>query len=886
MELLNKLTLKNLKLNKKRTIVTIIGIILSVALITAVAGMFFSARGSLIAYEVGRKGDFHYSFSNVKMEELKTFELNQKIESFAYTTEVGYAKVDGIENEYKPYVYIMGFSDDAYKRLCVNLMKGHLPENENEIVIPAHLSSNGGVTYNIGDTITLETGERVSDGDKLSQANPYDPNVEEEIIHTTTKTYTVVGIMERLSKNIEVHSAPGYTCITYADENSTAETVNVYARYTAMGLCNRDAITARIIGVSDRAYELIYGSGEAVLGATEEELNAAKEEVNAAEIEVSCNNYLIEMESGIFSSSSLAALASVVMVVVIIIIFTSIFCIKNSFDISITEKIRQYGMLSSIGATKKQIRKNVYYEAGILAAIGIPFGIFFGNLAAYILMEVAQYFMTDMLATDLFFVFSWEAVIFAVVLGFVTVMLSARRSAVKASKIAPIQAIRNSGEIKIKTSKIKTPKIVSRLFGIGGEISYKNLKRSKKKYRTTVISIMVCVMVFIALSSFIHLAFDAIAMEFKMQDYNLSINNFNDEDDLEEKIALTRQLDGISQISVTKAYRTLMIHTGAYSEEYKENYPKEEMGEEITDWENNTDRISVVVLDTESYEDYVKELGLDYEEVKDKGILMNRIYVSVYDETEEKVVTYEMDKYSYQAGDRILGQIENYYAEKEEDAYDDVVFTIGALTETAPMAYNNYSSNGLLIVEEGNFEALFDHGAIYMDCESASATLKELEQIWGENVSINNMEENVKSMESLYTLLAILLYGFITVIALIGVTNIFNTINTNMNLRRSEFAMLQSVGMTKFEFNRMILLESVFYVGKSLIFGIPLGCLLSFFIYQVLAGNGLGLKFKLPAGAILISMLAVFVLITAIMKYSIGKIEKQNIIETIRNENI
>ena len=137
-------------------------------------------------------------------------------------------------------------------------------------------------------------------------------------------------------------------------------------------------------------------------------------------------------------------------------------------------------------------------------------------------------------------------------------------------------------------------------------------------------------------------------------------------------------------------------------------------------------------------------------------------------------------------------------------------------------------------------------------------------------------------------MISIFLYGFIAVITLIGVTNIFNTITTNMNLRSKEFAMLKSIGMTKKEFNKMINLESIFYGIKSLIIGITLGLGLSYWIYTIVKDNGATerIKFIFPTYSIIISIVFIMVIVGIIMKYSLNKINKQNIIETIRNDNI
>ena len=177
---------------------------------------------------------------------------------------------------------------------------------------------------------------------------------------------------------------------------------------------------------------------------------------------------------------------------------------------------------------------------------------------------------------------------------------------------------------------------------------------------------------------------------------------------------------------------------------------------------------------------------------------------------------------------------------------------------------------------------------IYIHSSNPDKLQENIEKIFSsyDDIDINNLDKQMKSVKGLYTLVAIFLYGFITVIALIGVTNIFNTITTNITLRSGEFAILKSIGMTRKEFNRLVNLESVFYSTKSLLIGIPLGILLSYLIYTAFNQGNTTFTFEIPWEGIIISILAVFVLVFIIMNYSLKKVNKQNIIESIRNENI
>lgn len=901
MNLLNKLTIKSLKLNKKRTIVTIIGIMLSVALITAVTALFFSANASLINFEIRQKGNYHYSFKEVPISDIKNFTNNRHIDTIYKIANIGYAKLSNSKNENKPYAYIRAFEKEALSNLAINLVSGRLPENDQEILIPTHLKTNGRITYEVGDTITLDVGKRVdSEGCELTQDNPYfieednsSDSSDEQIIDSTTKTYKIVGIIERPSNSIESYSAPGFTFITILKDYKAYSKIDLYVRYDKEGLKDHDIITANILGIDEKLYTKFQNGEIHSSDNYEEELENIQNELDKAKYQYDSNNYLIMLESGILKESSMQSLALVVLVVIIIIIVTSVFCIKNSFDISITEKIKQYGMLASIGATKKQIKKNVYYEALILALIGIPLGIICGLLASYILIIISNYFLKDMMNLGLIFKFSIYPLIIAIVLGFVTIFLSAMRSARRASKISPITAIRNSENIKIKAKKLKSPRYIKKIFGIGGDVSYKNLKRNRQKYRTTVISIIVCVSVFIALSYFINLAFVYTQKELNSRSYNLSIDyNIENNKDISSKIEEIVNDESVEKYAIVRnSYITIDSYKAKYSKEYLKYYPnsnskeetsytyENEEGELVTEQETNA--INIYRIGKKAYNEYLNELNLTYEEAKDKVILINYMKTNV--EENGHMTDKTIPVYDYKNGDILNWQ--------HGDTAEDIALEIIKVTNKYPFSFESMNYNPLIIVSDELFDKLFaeDINYEYVNLKSTNASKlqDEIDLILKDfDYSLNNIEENVRMMESFYTLIAIFLYGFITVIALIGITNIFNTITTNMELRSREFATLKSIGMTTKEFNRMIRLESFFYGTKSLIIGIPIGCLLAYIIYRILSADDSSMYFELPYPAILITIIAVFLLIACIMKYSINKINKQNTIETIRNENI
>lgn len=886
MNLLNKLTIKNLKLNKKRTIVTVVGIILSVALITAVATMYSSAVYSSVKFETKQKGNYHVAFHDVPKEEIAIIKNNRKVDETYLTKDIGFAKLANSKNEYKPYAFVKAFTKDSFKNLTLNLVKGRLPKNENEILIPTHLKTNGRVVLNIGDTINLEVGKRISDGEEVSQDISYNPDGKEEIIDTVSKEYKIVGIIERPDTCIEEYTAPGYTFATYMDESSIQDKADIFAKYTKEGLNNYEEVTANILGINGKLLAKMFSNEEL----TRKESNQVFKELEKAKYAFNCNDYLIKLQTNPLEASGMDSLGIVVAIICVIIVFTSVFCIKNSFDISITEKIKQYGMLRSVGATRKQIKRNVLYEGTILGVVGIPLGILLGFIASFILIIVSNYFISDMFASGLklYLDFSWGAVIVAVILGVLTIYLSALGSARRAAKVSPIDSIRNSANIKIKSKKLRSPKIISKLFGIGGELSHKNLKRNRKKYRTTVISIVVSVFVFIALSSFMGLAFETIKTSFSSTDYNIMLNiSSNNTDEINKKVLELNKLDNIEDITVYRNegyYIDDAKYDNKYIEKFKEGYGDAQSGV-ITISEKSDELegyIHIAAIGKEQYNKFINQLGLEYDNIKDKGILLDTHRLGKYDEEKKKIIYYNAREFMYEKGDKLTGKLNT------DEKFD---IEVGYVTDKKPFGTKGYIDSMLLISDDlydkiCNDEICKDIYYIYFKSSNPDKLQDDIDEVLkGYEYNINNVAENVKMMENFYTLIGIFLYGFIIVISLIGITNIFNTITTNMELRKQEFAMLKSVGMTSKEFSRMIRLESIFMGTKSLVIGVPIGIGLSYLIYYYL-GKSIGLPYSLPLIAIIISILAVFILITCIMKYSINKINKQNIIETIRNENI
>lgn len=650
------------------------------------------------------------------------------------------------------------------------------------------------------------------------------------------------------------------------------------------------------------------------------------------------NGYLINYECVFPIDGSFKALFTVAAVVALIIILTSVYCIKNSFNISITEKIRQYGMLASVGATRRQIKSSVKTEAAMLGVVGIPVGTMSGILASLILVKVVNVLSAGWLNVALSFHTSLPALILAVILSIATIYFSATGSARRAAKVTPLEAIRNTKEIKIKSAKLKTPAIIGRIWGIGGVISYKNIKRNNKKYRTTVTSIVICSVTFIVISYFMSMAFSVVGMSYASADYNIGINMSCKKDiDIEKFSKLLSGIEGAEDYLVGAGY-DFDVSKPEYTKEYGE-YCRQL----YDDSEDVSQMFLITVLDDKSYDKYASDAGI--KNAAAGAILVNKCTFDVYNENSSKYVKKEMELYKYKAGDTIecgynvyddASSDDNAAEGDTESSTDDnnavegdtesgtednsgyvdeetinngvrktVDVTIAGVTDKVPIGYKGYS-NTLLFMNPKGFESLWGDGkngneikpgyasySAYVVAENADEYQDTFEKETEGNPEysqisfyVSNLDKQMRDEKSLFTLLGVFAYGLIVVIALIGITNIINTLSTGMELRSREFATLRSIGMTDKQFVGMVRLESVFISVKALAIGVPLGILISYLLCVMMNRMDDAIIYEPPYKAIILCILVVIMLIYAIMKLSMTKLRHNNIIETIKNENL
>ena len=884
MKLLNKLTLKNLRLNKVRTIVTIVGIMLSAALITVVSGMALSGRQTMIDAQMVYGGNYDVALDIIDNSVIETARNNRNVENAFYKERLGYARTKNADGEICDYS-VLAMSENTYGNCFkIDLIKGKFPTNSGEAVVTKAFKTQDGKDVKIGDKITLDVGVLTDkDGNVLDEEGIHNLLQKDfnkcSIIDTVKRTYTVTGIIER-PKTSELYDPSNLSMIyTVSDEKAPIEAIRtkhmnkLYIAYTPQSEGNYLQNTADILGFK----------ADDMSNVISDEISPEDQQtsgINAYEF----NSILLSMKGYGSNDATNTVIFSLAVIIIIIVMLASVFVIRNSFAISITEKTSMYGMLASVGATKRQIRRNVLFEGFILGLIGIPLGILLGLGVNAILITILNSVLGDMLNGAKFvFVTPTIPIICAIVLSAVTIFCSSFFIALRASRIPPLVAIRGNKDIKVKNNKsYRTSKLTKKLFGVGGEIASKSLKRSRKKYRTTVISIVVSVAMFIAVSAFMDYGMTYTEHYYGKPDYSYMVSGID-----------TKQAQTIEKMPEIENYLTVGLQYGHVSADV----PVNECGENfLYDNADGTKSFGAEFLEFEhdTFVQICRELELDYNKVKG-GVL---VYSQVTPDNSEsgnsskpmklfgktaptKFIVYGNDD---NGNELIAGKL------KVSSVFDEIPKSADSV-----IGEGTIFGQGLIIGEQGVISPqLGEHECyitLYANTSNHTSLTNRIESMSGTGdsesyISIFDYEENVRQFNAVMLIVGIFVYGFIGVISLIGLTNIFNTISTNMQLRSKEFASLKSIGMTKKEFNRMIRLESLMYGIKSLLIGIPLGVLGVFAIFSSFSNGNVPMSFVFPWKAILISIAVVFVAVWLIMKYSISKVNKQNIIETIRNDNI
>ncbi len=873
MNILNKLTIKHLLMNKKRTIVTIIGIILSTALMTGIGALASTFRDNSLEQVKIDQGDYHVKMANVPATNIHYLENHADIEKVLLEQEVGYAILPGSQNEYKPYLYVEKVNDTVLNN--VKLLSGRLPKNDTEVLLSEHIASNGKVTYHLGDPITLDLGKRVL-SEEMEGCCQIDQHLMlqegETFSSETTKTYTVVGFMER--QNLEPYSAPGYTVFTKLD-GSVIEDQPMTATITYKSVKNVHQKTTKLAALLDLPYQA---------------------QDNRRVYNLDYNEVLLSF----YGESSYTSInETFVIVIVIVLSLIMIGCaivIYNSFAISVMERKKQFGLFASIGATKRQLKKTVFFEAFIVSLIGIPIGVLSGILGIAIVIAITNHLLPNIFAVPFKLSLYPLFILIPILYMIATILLSAYLPARQASKISPIEAIRLSDDIKLTKRKIRRHPLISKLFGIEGDIARKNMLRNKKKYRITILSLVVSIVLFVSFSTFVEYVSFSSSNLLNVPMYDIVITKErNDDPQTDYVIEEMLETKGIDEGFQYTQSHVLLDHLVGTTKKFNDFVDTIEQQNAI-----------LIVLKDEDYQDYLQKLHLnpkDYTPSQMRLILVNPM-VKIDD---EKMKVNHFDVYPNKKARKVT-LVRNYLDEEETTAttfseLERKEFNV-SVVDTYPKDYLEFDQamNIKFVVSQSMLDFLNANDPGYStrnymktlilakDHDQVTKELKKIQTTaFGEHddhLMIIDYTAELQLEKNLITVIGMFLYGFIALVTLIGVTSVFNTINTSMALRRREFAVLRSVGLTPKGFNKMLRYESILYGIKSLLIGLPISLLVVVLFHVTFMDVVNFDSILIPWKAIAIAIVAVFLIVFITMQYATSKIKKENILDAIREENI
>ncbi len=892
-----------------RTIVTIIGIILSMALFTAVIEGAYSGLSFLRRCEIDSLGSWHGYVADLTGEEYESLLEDPMVGKHTSWQEVGWADC-GSTNTYKPYVVIESIPEDFTDIVPLHMIVGRMPENESELLISEHLRANGNVEWKIGDVVTLDVGRRVSAGHPLT---PHDECVpgKEELVDTVSRTYTIVGICKRMDISLEAISCPGYTAFTR--------------------------------GEADGVYNLYFESTRP------QEMYAYLPQMGGKHF-WGLHNSLLNTY-GAFRNSGLADLVyGFAMILVFLISFGSISLIYNSFAISVSERTRLFGILKSIGATRKQIRATVLYEAMILAGIGIPAGLVVGcagiGTTLYCLRDQFARIVNAEVNTRMYLDISPLPLAMAALICLLTTLIAAWIPAGKAVRQSPISAIRQTEDVKIRAKSVRISPLTTKLFGFEGMMAAKNFKRNKKRYRSVVLSLFLSVTLFISASSFCSYLRDSVetvAGDRFVADLEFPVHG----DDAGQE-----HVEQLYQGFADQEHVDLVEYSGQLNILF--DFDQAEITPEISNITYREDGSAEVVtticfLQDEAFLRYAGENHIDAEKFFDpsdpKAILWD--HVIDYNADAEgaswgRSYVFKDRKNLSKTGRRLTFQNVNYFDDErfmaEETGTDGQTYAIFAQTDAyeeywaenqKEPAYTDLPEDALTyrtpaeayrtgefmveaVAEEPPYGLSFSHPCLVLPYSMREAALKtnfdmldfvdfnvkaedsdaafdEMNAYLVANgelvTNLHNYADTYVTERRMVTVINVFSYGFIILISLIALANVFNTISTNIGLRRREFAMLRSIGLSSRGFMKMMNYECLIYGFKGLIWGLPASIAMTYLIYRI-TYDAVRTGFYMPIHSIVIAVGSVFIVVFATMLYSAKKIQEDNPIDALKTENI
>ncbi|MGM9643641.1 MAG: ABC transporter permease [Eubacteriales bacterium] len=854
MKIVNRLTLRHLKENKSRTVVTTLGICVSVAMITAVFVAVASLMNLFGEIQLLTKGHQH-AVLTVNESQLEKLTKDDRIERVGLRRAENTLqfRLDNRTTDRTGTGSIYTGDKVNLEQMITGNYDGVIPQNEHEIAVEQSLIDKNKLDWKIGDTVTIPTGYRYffdeESGEKVViLSGSY---FGDELFECTDKKeFKITAILH------DNPATDGFSIVQGFDRDKlipqAGETVQAYIELKNVNYRSLDTVR-----------DIIRENGIS---------------------EYSINERYLQTAFSFDKDSILMDLLPMMMIVLVIIIIASVALIYNAFAMSLSERVRYLGMLASVGATKVQKKLSVYFEGAILGAVGIPTGILAGILGIGVTLKAvgSKIIQSGMLNgvsdsnMQMDVVVPLWAIIGIVVFSVITIFISLFIPSRKASKITPIDAIRQRDEIKVKAKKLKSSKLIRKVFGYEGELANKNLKRNGRKSKVITVSIALSVILFLSCNYFCSLFSMSIEMESQMP-YQIQVSV-----DYAHKDDFKKDLENISEIDDSYSILFFYEKLNELSKD-KENHPIVNTDYLTSTYKNlfsSKAQLYVNIIDDEDFNTLCKNNAIDsskYYGDGAKALLMNNI---AHKENSSKVFNEKIlgTEFTISALDSSKIEIEDFVN------YDSKFYACTLNPEKAISLYIPVTQYYNVFKNETE-----RNDSVYLlgiETNWHAEVTEKIQSLMDENnygyIFVSDYVESMQSMNAFTFIMQVFIYGFIVLITLITTANIINTISTGIAMRKKEFAMLKSVGVTPKGFRKIISLESVFYALRALPVSLLLSIGISYIMNKSVGQSAIPFEIDIPLyiGVILV----VCAIIGATMLYAVSKLKDDSIVETLKEE--
>ncbi|MGL5478519.1 MAG: ABC transporter permease [Clostridium sp.] len=806
---------RNFKINKRRNILTIIGITLATIIIFAIGTFILSTRDSLISKE-RENSNFEILYNDISSKSLLKIINNARVlDNYSISTKATSKSKDG-----KIDFLIKEYSNNAFNNIFSNeIVKGNLPKNSSEIIIENNIAKEQG--YKINEEIKLRSG----------------------------KEFKIVGFYKPfVTTNNNISNI-------YSLDNGKLDKDKKYDLYINLK-DNKDAkIKAKKIG---------------------EEAGLSEKEIN----NIGFNEKLLtlSLKDGLPKSMTRIAI-----IVIGLIMLSTITVIYNSFNLSIIERIREFGVLKAIGITGKQMKLILFKEGFLMCLISIPIGIIIGYLSLVFLVNVLVGSL-GIINFKISIGFYKEIVFLTVSIVLLTVFISILGPARNVSKISAVNAIKNSNEYRKEKLKRRNAKLITKIFKIEGNIAYKNIKRTPKRFIVTVLALTISIIIFNVFTSLILEIKSEVKMMYGVSEFKAEVTaKEKDKKGLsKDVINYIYNTEGIeNRLSFVSDYINLSLEKDKLTTRAKEIF-------KIKDLNNGFVEPKQGVEVSSGNEEMFSFLSKNSKEKYDLKEMVKNNEIILLDTT-----TYIKDK------KRVFERLTNYkigdtITFKDKDGNSKKFKIKDILNKNDISGGSQFFNIGIIMPKElynKEFNDLDINGVLFSYDENLSdKEISNIEDRFIKNKDIKylNIKEQVLNTLRIYDIMSLFVYSFIIIITLISVINIFNTIGTNVILRKREFSTLRGIGLTNKQLRKIVLLEGAFYgIFASIIGGIISLVLLKFTDSLFVVSVGI-VETKSDFYKVIPFLISIFgsILITLLASVPpLNKLKKKSIVEGLREED-